>query len=563
MWKNMTVGKKLAFGFGAVVIVLCVIVVMSFTGVGGIVTNAEEVIYGNELDGNMAQKEVDHLNWVNQVNALLTNANVTKLEVETDDHKCSFGQWLYSDARKAAEAEIPALASILKEIEEPHLLLHQSAIGIDEVFRQADASVPGTLSAREVDHLNWATAIRVCFLTNCDAVKVTTDPTKCALGQWMDSEEGKTVYENSSNEFKHAWDKMAQSHAKLHQSVVGIQKEYVQRHTGLRNLLKDRLIDHKNWAEEVSKAIIEGKSDIGVEADPTKCAYGEFIDSQACADYTKGFPALRDAIHASREPHKHLHESAVNISEALARGTEGKAKAERIFRETTLVALGTVGEYFDKAIEAESRICDAQDGARKIFDEVTMPLLNETLEHMHAMNTAAQNDLDGMNRANTIYSEHTVPNLHKVQSSLNKARDTVSENIMTQEAMLNAAANTKRNVGIIGAIGVMAGIVLAFTIARGLVAALTKIINALSDGSEQVASASGQVSSASQSLAEGATEQAAGLEETSSSLEEMASMTKQNADSAQQANTLSSDAKKAADSGNEAMTRMNNAIQDI
>ncbi|MCK5564907.1 MAG: chemotaxis protein, partial [Planctomycetes bacterium] len=107
------------------------------------------------------------------------------------------------------------------------------------------------------------------------------------------------------------------------------------------------------------------------------------------------------------------------------------------------------------------------------------------------------------------------------------------------------------------------GSCLAFIIARGIVKALTQIIASLTEGSSQVTSAAGQVSSSSQSLAEGATEQAAGLEETSSSLEEMASQTKQNADNAQQANTLATDARKAADSGNDAMGRMNGAIQDI
>ncbi|MHC4587241.1 MAG: HAMP domain-containing methyl-accepting chemotaxis protein, partial [Planctomycetota bacterium] len=110
---------------------------------------------------------------------------------------------------------------------------------------------------------------------------------------------------------------------------------------------------------------------------------------------------------------------------------------------------------------------------------------------------------------------------------------------------------------------VLVGSSLAFFIARGVIRALKKIINALTEGSEQVSSASGQVSAASQSLAEGSTEQAAGLEETSSSLEEMASMTKQNADNAQQANTLASEARKAADTGTESMTRMNEAINDI
>jgi methyl-accepting chemotaxis protein len=43
----------------------------------------------------------------------------------------------------------------------------------------------------------------------------------------------------------------------------------------------------------------------------------------------------------------------------------------------------------------------------------------------------------------------------------------------------------------------------------------------------------------------------------------MSSMTRQNADNAQQANTLAGEARKAADKGTEAMTRMNSAIADI
>jgi methyl-accepting chemotaxis protein len=92
---------------------------------------------------------------------------------------------------------------------------------------------------------------------------------------------------------------------------------------------------------------------------------------------------------------------------------------------------------------------------------------------------------------------------------------------------------------------------------------LARFTETLGINSTQFISFSEQIATSSQSLAEGATEQAAGLEETSSSLEEMASMTKQNADNAQQANTLSADARKAADTGNESMGRMNTAILDI
>ncbi len=115
----------------------------------------------------------------------------------------------------------------------------------------------------------------------------------------------------------------------------------------------------------------------------------------------------------------------------------------------------------------------------------------------------------------------------------------------------------------LGVGSVTLGILMAVFITRSITTPIKRIIAALSEGAEQVASASGQISSASQSLAEGSTEQAAGLEETSSSLEEMSSMTRQNADNAQQANTLAGEARKAANTGTEAMNRMSGAINDI
>jgi methyl-accepting chemotaxis protein len=111
--------------------------------------------------------------------------------------------------------------------------------------------------------------------------------------------------------------------------------------------------------------------------------------------------------------------------------------------------------------------------------------------------------------------------------------------------------------------GLFVAMAVWFVVARGLTRKISRIVEMLSDGADQVASASGQVSAASHSLAEGATEQAAGLEETSSSLEEMSSMTRQNADNAQQANHLAGDARKAAENGTAAVGKMTTAIDDI
>jgi len=154
------------------------------------------------------------------------------------------------------------------------------------------------------------------------------------------------------------------------------------------------------------------------------------------------------------------------------------------------------------------------------------------------------------------------------QSLFVKLDDAMENNIdPAKEAAISQAKTTQQRAAVLSLYlsigGVVLGIFLTIFITRSITKPLNRIIAGLTESAEQVASASTQVSSASQSLAEGATEQAAGLEETSSSLEEMASMTKQNAQNAAQANNLSSEARKAADSGNEFMGKMSNAINDI
>ncbi|MFA6286591.1 MAG: methyl-accepting chemotaxis protein [Opitutaceae bacterium] len=124
-------------------------------------------------------------------------------------------------------------------------------------------------------------------------------------------------------------------------------------------------------------------------------------------------------------------------------------------------------------------------------------------------------------------------------------------------------ANASRLV-IAGLVGmVLAGLVSALFIIRGVNRALTRTAESLSQGSLQVAAASGQVSSASQSLAEGSSEQAASLEEISSSIEELASMTKRNAENALSGKTSANQARAAAEAGAAEMERMQGAMNAI
>ncbi len=184
--RQWTIGQKISFGFGLLMVALIAIGLWATFGIGGIVGNAQEVIHGNKLRGDMVQRELDHLNWANQVTDLLNDETVTTLNVQTDPHKCAFGQWYYSEGRQEAEHLVPAIKSDLKAIEQWHNDLHASAISIGKHFQQADLGLSAELKQRKVDHLSWSQQVQNVFVdANLQRADVQTDPHKCAFGQWF------------------------------------------------------------------------------------------------------------------------------------------------------------------------------------------------------------------------------------------------------------------------------------------------------------------------------------------------------------------------------------------
>jgi len=556
MLKNLTIGKKIGLGFGVVMVMLAVVAVFSYVSAA----RMADTIPGKILDGNLAQKEVDHLNWANHVSALLTDDDITTLNVQTDPHKCGFGQWLYGEGRREAEKAVPSIAPLLTEIEQYHGDLHTSAIEIGEHFRQADAMLPGLLAAREVDHLVWTEKINALFMKNLPRLELQTDPTKCAFGRWLGSEETHEATA-ADPEYARLVDACKEPHSKLHTSAVAIQGVWQQRHEGLIDILNGRLADHRKWVLRVAEALINEKKEVGVQTDPAKCAFGHFLASDEAQAYMADFPALKTALDACRQPHEDLHGSAIAIESALKAGNMVEAK--KVFADQAMPALALIAEHFGGAIEAENEIIAAQAHAHELFNSETVLALSHTRDALHKCSDHATHALEGLNRANTIYAGKTRPSLEKVQSLLGEVRHEIKATVMTDDAMLAAAQSTKRNVSVVGGIAMILGALLAFLISRGIIKTLTRIITGMNEGADQVNDAAGQVAGASQQLAEGASEQASSLEETSSALEEMAAMTRTNAENARQANDLSGQARDAAQNGDQTMVKLNGAMTAI
>ena len=197
--KNMTIGKKITMGFGIILALLIILSVWAILGTDNVVENAEEVITGNILRGEMAQREIDHLNWAGQVSNFLMDSNAgDKLNVEVDPRKCAFGQWYYGEGRRQAEKILPALAAPLRDIEAPHSQLHESANEIGKVFVRADSELPKFIAQIEAAHMAWINNLVLYVNHTINDFKGELDHTKCTYGSFLYGEKGKQVATSDS-----------------------------------------------------------------------------------------------------------------------------------------------------------------------------------------------------------------------------------------------------------------------------------------------------------------------------------------------------------------------------
>ncbi len=219
-WRNLKLGSKFFVAFGAIITLLIIYAFWAISGIGGIVQDATEVIDGNKLRVVLEDKYTQHLKWAQEVSNLLTNDNISELNVETDPHKCSFGIWYYSNKRNEAEELAPELKSLFDQFETPHNQLHQTAIKINDKFEQVDWELAAEIKQAEIDHINWMNKVKeAIFIRNLRTIDVVTDPAKCNFGIWLNSNELKKLRLNHP-ETETIIEAIEASHNELHQSAI-------------------------------------------------------------------------------------------------------------------------------------------------------------------------------------------------------------------------------------------------------------------------------------------------------------------------------------------------------
>ncbi|MDD4862824.1 MAG: methyl-accepting chemotaxis protein [Alishewanella agri] len=135
-----SVGRKLTLSFSILALLMLLVAVIVDLAQSSMDKARAEANTRRTTAIMQLEREIDHLNWVNQLaNSLLFSSPFSG---QLDHQQCAFGKWYYdfiqSDTYRAAS---PALQQAMSAIEQPHRELHATASEIQRLDHQMALSV--------------------------------------------------------------------------------------------------------------------------------------------------------------------------------------------------------------------------------------------------------------------------------------------------------------------------------------------------------------------------------------------------------------------------------------
>jgi len=447
-----------------------------------------------------------------------------------------------------------------------------SVLGIEGIVGNAGEVIEGNklrgnFTQKVVDHLKWVEKVNELLTdSHVNTLNVQTDPRKCAFGKWYYGD-ARTQAEALVPASKSLLASIEEHHNALHASAVAIGEKYAPADVELGTFLRDKKLDHLSWMGKIKDALIDpAAQSTNVQTDPHKCGLGKWLYSAGTKERMKADPEFGSKVQAIYEPHAALHGSAIVINEKLA--------------------------------------ASDRSGAQKMFRSETAPLAEKTLGTLDGVLALNDGRQFGYDEAKAIYSAVTIPALNEVQNILNNLMVVISDNIMTDQQMLNEASNTLIGVISFSVVAVVLGILLAWILARGIIGPLQKgmefakvvstgdlrasvdinqndevgqlanslssmadrlsgVVGDVNSATETVASGSEEMSATAESLSQSAVEQSASIEEVSAQMEEMSAGVRNNAENARQTETIASQAADGAKASGEAVNEAMDALKSI
>ncbi|HAI11981.1 MAG TPA: methyl-accepting chemotaxis protein [Phycisphaerales bacterium] len=132
---KLTIARRIGLSF---LLIVTLMIITAVSVLNSVSTVKHEEHHAAEFQGwgrLLVEKEVDHLAWVNALNHTFLQ-NQPKVTVQTDDHKCGMGKWLFGEQAAELASEDKPSADILKVLVDKHHQLHTSAIAIGQQWQK-------------------------------------------------------------------------------------------------------------------------------------------------------------------------------------------------------------------------------------------------------------------------------------------------------------------------------------------------------------------------------------------------------------------------------------------
>jgi len=257
----------------------------------------------------------------------------------------------------------------------------------------------------------------------------------------------------------------------------------------LKTEIKDRHIDHLQWADQVNAFITDPNvNELNVELDPEQCAFGQWYYSESRKEIQEKYPELVSHFEEIEEPHIQLHQSAKKIKETYQAGDREYSSTLREAKSDHLSWMHTVkdyvvkekqvneidvikdptkcnfGEWFfsqemenfkqkhqgfgriaDKTVEPHRKLHESVSNveeylrngniekAKKYYMNVTEPQAQKVLDHVNQMIAWNDNNLESIEEARNVYFTQTKKQLKNVGGHLNHVEEIYSSKIQEEE----------------------------------------------------------------------------------------------------------------------------------
>ena len=134
LWRNTSVKFKFLIGMILIFSLTIINALLFVQTLQSVSNDADNLLAGSNFDKVILEREIQHLQWVQNLSSHLLSDEDGPLTLTKDPTQCGFGKWYHSDEKQEAMNLFPEIADALKNIEEPHKILHTSAQEIEDLY---------------------------------------------------------------------------------------------------------------------------------------------------------------------------------------------------------------------------------------------------------------------------------------------------------------------------------------------------------------------------------------------------------------------------------------------